>query len=120
MKALSWIEKWGDQDANGFLSYIKKSSTGLTNQGWKDSNDSIMYEDGKLAEAPISLCEVQAYAYRARLAMSELAVLMGDGELASRLRRDALEFFRKILGWREKDYFACPRWKRASVHCSNF
>jgi glycogen debranching enzyme len=97
LEALSWIEKWGDQDANGFLSYIKKSPTGLTNQGWKDSNDSIMYDDGKLAEAPISLCEVQAYAYRARLAMSELALLMEDTELSSRLRRDALEFRARFL-----------------------
>ena len=56
-----------------------------------------MYEDGKLAEAPISLCEVQAYAFRARMAMSELACLMQDFELASRLRTDALEFRARFL-----------------------
>jgi glycogen debranching enzyme len=91
LRALEWIEKWGDFDHDGFLEYMKQSPTGLVNQGWKDSHDSIMYEDGKLAEPPIHLCEVQAYAYRARLGMSELAALLGDSELSSRLRSEALQ-----------------------------
>jgi glycogen debranching enzyme len=90
LRALEWIEKWGDPDGDGFLEYAKQSPTGLLNQGWKDSNDSVMHEDGSIADAPIRLCEVQGYAFRARQAMSGLALLMGDKELSNRMRIEAL------------------------------
>lgn len=91
LRALEWVEKWGDPNGNGFLEYSKQSPTGLVNQGWKDSHDSVMHADGKLAEAPIRLCEVQGYAYRARMNMAALAKLLGYLDLAARLRREALE-----------------------------
>jgi glycogen debranching enzyme len=97
LKALDWIEKWGDFDKDGFLEYAKQSPNGLVNQGWKDSHDSIMYEDGRLAEVPIHLCEVQAYAFRARLAISELAMLMGERELAAQTRSEALQLRARFL-----------------------
>jgi glycogen debranching enzyme len=90
LRALEWVEKWGDPDGDGFLEYAKQSPNGLVNQGWKDSNDSVMHADGRLAEPPIRLCEVQAYGFRARMAMSQLARLMGDAPLAERLRLEAL------------------------------
>ena len=90
IRALEWIENWGDPDRDGFLEYDRLLPTGLVNQGWKDSSDSVMHEDGTLAPPPIRLCEVQGYAFRARQAMSELAALMGDGALSSRMRIAAL------------------------------
>jgi len=59
--ALSWIDTYGDVDGDGFVEYEHKSVNGLTNQGWKDSHDSIMYADGSLAKPPIALCEVRWY-----------------------------------------------------------
>jgi glycogen debranching enzyme len=91
LRALEWIEKWGDPDGDGFLEYARLSSTGLVNQGWKDSHDSIMHSNGVLAQAPIRLCEVQGYAFRARMGMSELARLLGDEQLSEQLRSRALQ-----------------------------
>ncbi len=88
LQAMSWIDQQTDRE--GFLPYLKTSPNGLVNQGWKDSHDSVMHQDGKLAEGPIRLCEVQGYAFRARLAMSSLAKMLGHGELARRWRLDAL------------------------------
>jgi len=91
LRAMAWIEKWGDADGDGFLEYSKQSVSGLVNQGWKDSHDSIMHAHGELALAPIRLCEVQGYAFRARMGMASLARFLGKDELASRFRKEALE-----------------------------
>lgn len=66
-RALAWIVEWGDADDDGFLEYIDRSGHGLSNQGWKDSGDSVRWRDGSIAEGPIALCEVQAYAYQAAI-----------------------------------------------------
>jgi glycogen debranching enzyme len=63
--ALTWMRDYGDADGDGLLEYIDATGKGLTNQGWKDSGDSVQWRDGRLADAPIALCEVQAYAYEA-------------------------------------------------------
>lgn len=63
--ALAWMRTQADASGDGFLKYVDRSGHGLSNQGWKDSNDSIRFHDGRLAAAPIALCEVQAYAYEA-------------------------------------------------------
>jgi glycogen debranching enzyme len=63
--ALSWMRDHGDASGDGFLKYIDHTGLGLANQGWKDSDDAILHRDGRLAAAPIALCEVQAYAYEA-------------------------------------------------------
>jgi glycogen debranching enzyme len=97
LRALEWIEKWGDFDNDGFIEYAKQSPTGLVNQGWKDSHDSVMYADGKLAETPIHLCEVQGYAFRARQAMYELALLMGNEELSVRMRQESLQLRARFI-----------------------
>ena len=64
-KALTWIDKYGDFDDDGFVEYLTRSPQGLRNQGWKDSGDSMVYPDGSLVEPPIALCEVQGYVYDA-------------------------------------------------------
>ncbi|MGH1525201.1 glycogen debranching N-terminal domain-containing protein [Leifsonia sp. L25] len=71
-RALDWMRHHGDSDGDGFLEYIDSSGHGLANQGWKDSGDSIQWRDGTLAEGPIALCEVQAYAYEAAMHGADL------------------------------------------------
>jgi glycogen debranching enzyme len=88
-KALYWIDNYGDIDGDGFLEYKTKSSKGLTNQGWKDSMDAIFYEDGRLAEDPIALCEVQGYVYDAKIKACQIAKVLGDEDIASRLESEA-------------------------------
>jgi hypothetical protein len=75
--ALHWLGEYGDSDGDGFLEYLDTSGHGLANQGWKDSGDSIRWHDGTIAEGPIALCEVQAYAYEA--AVSGAALLDAFG-----------------------------------------
>jgi glycogen debranching enzyme len=65
--ALAWMRDFGDSDGDGFLEYVDSTGHGLANQGWKDSGDSIQWRDGSLADGPIALCEVQAYAYQAAI-----------------------------------------------------
>src|SRR5262249_234139 len=80
--ALTCIERHGDQDGAGFVAYSRRSSTGLSNQGWKDSSDSIFHADGRLAQGPIALCEVQAYVFAARRAMATIGAALGHEALA--------------------------------------
>jgi glycogen debranching enzyme len=83
--ALGWMAEYGDPDGDGFLKYDRKSVNGLINQGWKDSSDSVFHANGQLAEAPIALAEVQAYAYAAYLGAAELAEKLGEPDQASTL-----------------------------------
>ncbi len=76
--ALQWIDKFGDMDGDGFVEYARRSSNGLVQQGWKDSNDSVFHADGNLAEAPIALCEVQGYVYAALQAAARMSCALGD------------------------------------------
>ena len=64
-RALEWMRDFGDSDGDGLLEYVDETGHGLSNQGWKDSGDSVQWRDGTLAEGPIALVEVQAYAYEA-------------------------------------------------------
>jgi glycogen debranching enzyme len=84
LAALRWIDESGDSDGDGFVEYERYSPRGLLNQGWKDSRDANRFRDGRLAEAPIALVEVQAYVYAARLHVARLARRRGDEELATR------------------------------------
>jgi glycogen debranching enzyme len=84
-RAVDWIENYGDPDGDGYIEYIRESEQGLTNQGWKDSSDSVSHADGTLARAPIALCEVQAYVYAAFTTIAEAAARMNRNAVASRL-----------------------------------
>jgi glycogen debranching enzyme len=85
LKALEWIDRFGDRDGDGFVEYARYSESGLAQQGWKDSHDSVFHADGRLADAPIALCEVQGYVYEAKLRAAELAKLLGETALATQL-----------------------------------
>ncbi len=90
MRALEWIDVWGDRDDDGFVEYQKRSDRGLDNQSWKDSGDSQRFADGGLALPPIAPAEVQGYVYDAKKRMAELAgEAWRDRSLAERLDREA-------------------------------
>ncbi|MCM2580009.1 amylo-alpha-1,6-glucosidase [Streptomyces meridianus] len=75
--AAEWMDRHGDADGDGFLEYVDTTGRGLSNQGWKDSGDAVRHRDGRLADAPIALCEVQAYAHEA--AVNTAALLRAFG-----------------------------------------
>jgi glycogen debranching enzyme len=92
LRALAWIDEHGDLDGDGFVEYRRRSSRGLVNQSWKDSGNSQLFHDGRLAEPPIAPCEVQGYVYDAKLRLAEIArEVWRERELADRLEREARE-----------------------------
>lgn len=95
-KALYWIDNYGDIDGDGFVEYKTKSSKGLTNQGWKDSFDSIFHEEGDLALEPIALCEVQGYVYDAKVKAAAMAGILGLQEKAGELLKQAEDLKREF------------------------
>ncbi len=81
-RAIDWIERSGDRDGDGFVEYFRKTDEGLANQGWKDSYDSVFHADGRFAEGPIALCEVQGYVYAARRAAAAIGRRLGFADEA--------------------------------------
>lgn len=104
--ALTWIRVHGDRDQDGFVEYHRQTEQGLANQGWKDSQESISYADGALAQGPIALVEVQAYVYAAWRAASSIAQRLGDVAQANNFeacaealrRRFDTHFYDEALG----------------------
>jgi glycogen debranching enzyme len=88
-RALQWIDRYGDPDGDGYIEYRSASEHGLINQGWKDSGNAIIDEQGRIAKPPIAMVEVQAYVYAAKLALAELFARRGDPGTAGRLRQEA-------------------------------
>jgi glycogen debranching enzyme len=95
-RALDWIRDYGDRDGDGFVEYGRLNEQGLINQGWKDSWDGINFADGRIAEAPIALCEVQGYVYSAYIARAWMAYDAGDLALAGDLRNQAERLKKKF------------------------
>jgi glycogen debranching enzyme len=87
--ALYWIDHHGDRDGDGFVEYQSRSRGGLSNQGWKDSQDSIFHADGRLADGAIALCEVQGYVYAAKHGAAQLAAALGMASLVEPLYEQA-------------------------------
>ncbi|WFE41996.1 glycogen debranching N-terminal domain-containing protein [Micromonospora sp. WMMD998] len=91
--ALTWIDDYADLIGNGYIWYERRNAdTGLENQCWKDSWDSISYADGSLPPFPRASCEVQGYAYDAKMRAARLArKFWGDPAYADQLEREAAE-----------------------------
>jgi glycogen debranching enzyme len=90
---LTWIDKYGDRDGDGFQEYETRSAAGYENMAWKDSGDAVMYPDGSLVRGPKALCELQGYVYDAWLRMAEVYDELGNAQAASALRRKAAALF---------------------------
>jgi glycogen debranching enzyme len=107
--ALEWIDRYGDADGDGFVEYLTKSTRGIGNQGWKDSFDSVVHADGRMALGPIALVEVQAYVYLAKQRVADVFEMLGDPDTAGRLRREALALriqFNQEFWMDDEQYFA--------------
>jgi glycogen debranching enzyme len=90
LAALAWLDGYGDRDGDGFIEYQTRSSQGLGNQCWKDSWDGVQFADGRIPYLPIATCELQGYAYDAKLRIAELAErVIGDDATGVRLRTEA-------------------------------
>ncbi len=91
--ALGWLDRSADLDGDGLVEYARRTARGLRNQGWKDSHDGVPFADGRSAEPPIALVEVQGYAIDARRRMAQLFRRMGrregSAELLARARAHA-------------------------------
>jgi glycogen debranching enzyme len=96
--AIDWIDRYGDRQGNGYVSYQRRNEqTGLENQCWKDSWDSIAYRDGTLPGFPRATCELQGYAYDAKVRAARLARdIWHDEAYADRLEADAADLKRRF------------------------
>jgi glycogen debranching enzyme len=96
--ALRWIDEYADLMGNGYVSYRRRNEeTGLENQCWKDSWDSISYRDGRLPGFPRATCELQGYAYDAKVRGARLArEIWHDPLLAHELEQQAAGLKRRF------------------------
>ncbi|MFG3707934.1 glycogen debranching N-terminal domain-containing protein [Micromonospora sp. NPDC047670] len=125
--ALKWIDDYADLVGTGYIWYERRNSdTGLENQCWKDSWDSISYRDGKLPPFPRATCEVQGYAYDAKLRAARLArEFWGDPAFADQLEREAAalkERFNRDFWVEDGEYYALaldPDGRQCDVLSSN-
>ena len=95
--ALRWIDESGDLDGDGFVEYARHCDTGLLQQGWKDSQDSVFHQDGSFAAAPIALCEVQGYVFAAKEEIAEVAADLGFHRQSEALRLQARQLQQRFL-----------------------
>jgi glycogen debranching enzyme len=102
LRALHWIDAYGDSDQDGFVETMRHSAHGLVQQGWKDSWDSVSHRDGSLPEFPLALCEVQGYVHAARLAAAQLALALGHPAAAQEFMEKA-----RLLKTKFNDAFWC-------------
>jgi glycogen debranching enzyme len=105
--ALEWIDRYGDLDGDGFVEYLCRSPKGIRNQGWKDSHDSVVHADGRLAEPPIALAEVQGYVYLAKQRMADVYRALARPAEAARLEAEADDLKRRYneAFWMEEEQF---------------
>ena len=77
-RILDWARTDGDKDQDGYLEYQTRSSKGTKNQGWKDSGDAVVYDDGRPVPPPLGTCELQGYWFAAQQLMAFMSGAMGD------------------------------------------
>jgi glycogen debranching enzyme len=99
---LSWIDRYGDLDGDGFQEYQSRSVLGYENMGWKDSVEAVVYPDGRPVPRPKALIELQGYVFDAKLRMAEVFDALGEPEHARQLRCQAAELRRRF-----EDAFWC-------------
>jgi glycogen debranching enzyme len=109
--ALRWIDKYGDRDRDGYVEYERRNKeTGIENQCWKDSWDSIRFSDGSIPPKPIATCEIQGYVYDAKRRCARLArQFWNDPDTATRLEDEAAVLkhrFNEDFWIPEKQFFA--------------
>lgn len=104
--AAGWMRDYGDSNGDGLIDYARAADTGLSNQGWKDSEDSIFHADGRFPKGPVALLEVQGYAFAAWKALAEMGAVLGDGRaLEWAARAEALRALVEDRYWMEEEGF---------------
>ncbi len=109
--ALRWIDEYGDRNGDGYVEYSRRNKeTGLENQCWKDSWNSILFADGTLSRMPRATCEIQGYVYDAKVRSARLArEFWHDPALADRLEKEAAELKRRFnqdFWLKDREFFA--------------
>ncbi|MEU1682422.1 glycogen debranching N-terminal domain-containing protein [Micromonospora zamorensis] len=109
--ALAWIDQYADLTSTGYIWYQRRNrATGLDNQCWKDSWDSISYADGRLPGFPRATCETQGYAYDAKIRGARLArTVWNDPDFADQLEREAAALydrFNRDFWLEDRGYYA--------------
>jgi glycogen debranching enzyme len=95
--AIDWIDRYGDRNGDGYVDYERRRETGLDNQCWKDSWNSILFADGSMSTLPRAPCEIQGYVYDAKVRTARLArSFWGDPALADRLEKEAVDLKRRF------------------------
>ncbi|MFC0098317.1 glycogen debranching N-terminal domain-containing protein [Micromonospora marina] len=125
--ALTWLDTYGDLLGTGYVWYMSRNpETGLPNQCWKDSPDAISYADGRTPEFPRATCELQGYAYDAKLRGARMArIHWNDPAYADRLEREAAalkERFNRDFWIPDREYYALaldPRGRQVDALTSN-
>jgi glycogen debranching enzyme len=90
-RILDWAATDGDKDQDGYLEYQTRSTKGTKNQGWKDSGDAILYDDGTPVPSPIGTCELQGYWFAAQQCMAALSAAIGKFDDAKAFWRSAAD-----------------------------
>jgi glycogen debranching enzyme len=124
--ALKWIDDYGDSDGDGYIEYQRKTTLGLENQCWKDSWNSILFHDGTLAKTPRATCEIQGYAYDAKMRCARLArEVWNDEAFAANLELQAAKLkdqFNQEFWIPDRQFFALALdgdKKKVDSLCSN-
>lgn len=106
-RAAQWVARVCDRNRHGLLDYQRGAQSGLSNQGWKDSHDSVFHADGRFPEGPIALVEVQAYACAAFDTMAHYAAMRGMPDAASRYAMRAAKIRERVeaLYWMPEENF---------------
>lgn len=108
-RILDWLRRYGDRDGDGYLEYLTESPAGTKNQGWKDSGNAVLYEDGSPVPAPLGTCELQGYWFASLQLMSALSWVRGEKDSAKALWREALDLkarFNRDWWMEEEGFFA--------------
>ena len=104
--AAGWMKDYGDSNGDGLIDYARAAETGLSNQGWKDSEDSIFDAQGRFPKGPVALLEVQGYAFAAWTALADLGALLGDGRAEEwRARAETVRSLVEDRFWMEDQNF---------------
>ncbi|HET9743002.1 MAG TPA: glycogen debranching N-terminal domain-containing protein [Terriglobales bacterium] len=107
LKGLAWADKYS-RDKQGFYRYQTFSDQGEKNQGWKDSDDAIVYANGKQVKDPLGTCEMQGFVYASKILFAELLWWMEEIETARRMWREAEELkkrFNDFFWMDDENYF---------------
>jgi len=107
-RAAHWIKHYGDTNGDGLIDYKRGADSGLANQGWKDSHDSVFHADGRFPDGPIALVEVQGYAFAAYQAMAAFTRYRGDeedAELWESRARTLRETVERLFWMPEKNFY---------------